>query len=128
MLYTKSETVASATIDHWLPYFDWAERRGLWLFPVLADTKTPAIGWKKGSSTSRAQWEDWIAEGFMLGINAPASGKILFDVDVGHVGADLALEVFGKFLAELGSEWIAPYCKAPSGGYHFMVDRSDGYD
>jgi putative DNA primase/helicase len=114
--------------DHWRPYLDWAERRGLWLFPVYAHSKLPANKWKTEASPDRADWEGWIAEGYQLGINAFKSGKILLDLDIDHVGRDLALEVFSKFLTEMGSEWISPYCQSPKGGYHFMVDRPAGYD
>ena len=126
MSYT--ETVASATINHTKDYLDWAERRRLWLFPVLWGTKCPANKWKTESSPFRVDWERWIADGCMLGINAAASGKILFDLDIGRVESGRALEVFREFLAEFGSAWIQPYCKSPSGGYHWMVDRPEGYD
>ncbi|KRR09972.1 hypothetical protein CQ12_06050 [Bradyrhizobium jicamae] len=126
MSYNESAVASTDFFDE--RCLEWAERRKLWLFPVYAHSKNPAYKWKTESSPDRKQWEAWLAEGYMLGINAFMSGKLLLDLDVGHVGQELALIAFADFLAEIGSPWLEAYCISPSGGYHFMVDRPADVD
>jgi P4 family phage/plasmid primase-like protien len=122
-------TVAFATtniFDHWRPYLDWAEKHGLWLFPLRAATKLPACKWKTESSLFRENWNLWVAQGYQLAINAAKSGKILLDIDVKDVGRDPAWGCYAEFMKSLGAKPLPSYCQTGSGGWHVMVDRPAG--
>ena len=63
----------------------------------------------------------------MLAINAAKSGKILLDIDIGHIGDELAQKTYAEFMASMDAPAHAPYCRSPSGGYHVMLKRPQGF-
>ena len=110
-------------------FFDYAERHGLALFPMHADTKIAAGPWRHtGTSTDSADWAAWIAQGYMLGVSACASRIILIDVDVGKVGREAAYQYFTNWCRSLGFEPPKPYAQSRSGGWHFAFRCPDGFE
>lgn len=118
-----SETVALATC-----LFDFAERNGLALFPLRADTKTPAC--ENGfydATTNRVDWASWRAQGHQLGISACLSHLILIDVDA-HGDRNEAWAQFVAWCAEIGIDVPKPYCHSPGGGWHFAFRCPADFD
>jgi hypothetical protein len=129
MYQSDPQNATSFDVARWQPYLDWAERLRLALLPVRTDeTKKPAIKWKQGSSFDRAQHHAWLAQGYMLAIDAAKSGVILIDIDIKHVERDLAWKVYAEYMISLGATALAPYCESASGGWHVMVSRPPGID
>lgn len=112
------------TVD---PFFDYASRHSLALFPLFAHSKMPAGKWKTIASYDPAQWQAWRDEGYMLGISAFASRVVLVDVDV-KVGREAAFQYFAEWCRSLGVATPAPYCQSRSGGWHFAFRCPEGFD
>lgn len=100
-------------------FLDYAERNGLALFPLRADTKTPAC--ENGfydATTATADWHAWRTQGHQLGISACLSGLVLIDVDA-HADRDEAWLHFTRWCDEIGIDVPTPYGHSPNGGWHF---------
>ncbi|GMO36539.1 bifunctional DNA primase/polymerase [Bradyrhizobium ottawaense] len=109
-------------------FFEYAQQNGLALFPLRADTKTPAC--ENGfydATTSAADWHTWRAQGHQLGISACLSGLVLIDVDA-HGDRDEAWAQFAAWCAEIGIDVPPPYCHSPSGGWHFAYQCPADFD
>jgi hypothetical protein len=94
-----SESVALAT-----DFFLYAQQHGLSLFPLRADTKTPAC--ENGfydATANLADWQAWRAQGHQLGISACLSRIVLIDVDA-HGDRAEAWSHFTTWCAEIGIE------------------------
>jgi Virulence-associated protein E-like domain/Bifunctional DNA primase/polymerase, N-terminal len=123
-----THSIAPELASHWKPFLEWAQRLRLALLPVRPDTKLPAVKWKVESSFDPAKWHEWLTQGYMLAIDFAKSGMIGLDVDVKHVGRELAWKVYSEYTASLGAPALTPYCLSPSGGWHAMLKRPDGID
>ncbi|MCK1601051.1 bifunctional DNA primase/polymerase [Bradyrhizobium sp. 166] len=109
-------------------FFDYAQQHRLALFPLRADTKTPAC--ENGfydATTSAADWHTWRAQGHQLGISACLSGLVLIDVDA-HGDRDQAWAQFAAWCAEIGLELPVPYGHSPNGGWHFAFQCPTDFD
>ncbi|MET4237994.1 bifunctional DNA primase/polymerase [Bradyrhizobium sp. RT10b] len=109
-------------------FLNYAQQHGLALFPLRADTKTPAC--ENGfydANTSTADWHAWRAQGHQLGISACLSGLVLIDVDA-HGDRDEAWAQFAEWCSEIGVDVPPPYCHSPSGGWHFAFQCPADFD
>ncbi|MCK1337160.1 bifunctional DNA primase/polymerase [Bradyrhizobium sp. 38] len=109
-------------------FFDYAQQHDLALFPLRADTKTPACenGFYDGT-TNAADWHAWRAQGHQLGISACLSRVVLIDVDA-HGDRDKAWAHFAAWCTEIGIDLPAPYCHSPNGGWHFAFRCPADFD
>lgn len=109
-------------------FFDYAKQHGLALFPLRADTKTPACenGFYDATS-SAADWRTWRTQGHQLGISACLSNIVLIDVDA-HGDRDEAWAQFATWCAEIGIDLPEPYGHSPNGGWHFAFRCPVGFD
>ncbi|WP_128925607.1 bifunctional DNA primase/polymerase [Bradyrhizobium guangxiense] len=109
-------------------FFDYAQQNALALFPLRADTKTPACEHGFYDATSNpADWKAWLEQGHQLGISACLSRVVLIDVDA-HGDRDEAWAQFAAWCAEIGIDVPSPYGHSPSGGWHFAFRCPDGFD
>src|ERR1700704_4274063 len=82
---------------------DYYEQHGFSLLECKPKSKVPSAGysWKAHSSSDRAEWDNWPAQG-NIGIDAAKSGLLLIDVDVSVVGQQAAWKAYVLFLRGLG--------------------------
>ncbi|MFK4507073.1 bifunctional DNA primase/polymerase [Bradyrhizobium daqingense] len=100
-------------------FLDYAERNSLALFPLRADTKTPACeNGFYGATTATSDWHAWHMQGHQLAISACLSGLVLIDVDA-HGDREEAWAQFAAWCAEIGIDVPTPYGHSPNGGWHF---------
>src|SRR2546430_1183130 len=116
------------TLEIATTFSDYAQQHGLALFPLRADTKTPAC--ENGfydATKNPADWHAWRAQGHQLGISACLSGVVLIDVDA-HGDPIEAWSHFIAWCKEIGIELPKPYGHSPGGGWHFAFQCSEGFD
>jgi|tagenome__1003787_1003787.scaffolds.fasta_scaffold20861216_2 hypothetical protein len=88
-------------------FFEYAEKHSLALFPVRADTKTPACENGFYDATANVtDWRTWQTQGHQLGISACSSGVVLIDVDA-HGDRGEAWKQFAAWCAEIGTTFRA---------------------
>jgi hypothetical protein len=110
-------------------FFDFAERNGLALVKVYPGAKNPVgEGWQNLYIRNRADWEQWHAEGFNIGVHAGASGVVTFDLDSKHGGIDAVRARFDAWCLASGMAPLPHHVTTPSGGQHVFMRVPEGVD
>ncbi|WP_271673199.1 bifunctional DNA primase/polymerase [Bradyrhizobium sp. CCBAU 51627] len=118
------EKVADAT-----KFFDFAEPLGLALVKVHPGAKNPVgEGWQNLWSRDRVDWEQWVSEGFNIGVHAGASGLVIIDLDVKHGGLDAVRLRVDTWCRNNGIDALSHHVTTPSGGQHIYLRVPPGVD
>jgi hypothetical protein len=115
-----------------------AAAAGLYVFPVLPFSKTPAEpDWEHVATTVPAQIESWwTARPFNIGVATGPSGLLVVDIDVGHgepapprwAGARTGWDVLAR-LADAAGQSLPTHTftvATPSGGRHLYFRQPPG--
>jgi len=101
-------------------------RLGLYIFPLLPQTKKPAISeWEKESTTDIVKISNWWTKNpyYNIGVATGPSGMTVIDFDVDSEGAEYASEFMEELLGYQPDTLIV---KTRSGGLHFYF-RGTGF-
>lgn len=121
---SSTPTVTDAT-----NFLNFAEQNGFALVKVHPGAKKPVgEGWQKLSSRDRADWKQWQAEGFNIGVHAGASRIVIFDLDQKHGGIEAVRERFDTWCLAAGMSALPHHVATPSGGQHIYMRVPDGVD
>lgn len=121
---TYHQTVASAA-----DFFDFAERNGFALVKVHPGEKRPVgEGWQNLSTRNRAEWEQWLADGFNVGVHAGASRLVIFDLDQKHGGIEAVRLRLDTWCINNGMAALPHQVTTPSGGQHIYLRVPEGVD
>ncbi|KGT76441.1 hypothetical protein MA20_27040 [Bradyrhizobium japonicum] len=121
---SSTPTVAAAT-----NFLNFAEKHGFALVKVHSGAKNPVgEGWQKLSSRNLADWKQWQAEGFNIGVHAGASRIVIFDLDQKHGGIEAVRASFDTWCLAAGFASLPHHVVTPSGGQHIYLSVPDGVD
>jgi hypothetical protein len=128
-LYTNDTAASSPILEASTKFIDFAEHHGLALVKVHKGAKNPVgEGWQNLYSRNRADWEQWQAEGFNVGVHAGASRVVIFDLDQKHGGIEAVRTRFDAWCYARNMAPLPHHVTTPSGGQHVFMKVPQGVD